>query len=170
MGLQLEYVWQFWQGVDIGPCGLVTLACGPPTLGRGLSVVDCPLSAGCCTVIPVTSGNSAMPTVRSQRLRSIIYSMPSKMPRISQVQNFLLIYSLQTTSTRLAFWEIFVISFALKPQVLSTRRGTLAAISDSSESFVLIHASNLRADVSSGWSILYWPPLRKFRSSEATNE
>ena len=103
MGFQLVYVWQFWQGVDMGPCGLVTLACGPPTLGRGLSVGDCAFSAGCCTAMPVSSGSSAMPIVRSQRLRFIIHSMPSKMPRISQVRDRLPLNSRQTTLTRLSF-------------------------------------------------------------------
>src|ERR1035437_1176617 len=115
MGLQLVYVWQFWQGEYMGPCGLVTLACGPPTLGRGLSVGDCPFSAGCCTAMPVSSGSSAMPIERSQRLRFIIHSRHSKMPRISHLPPFRQTDPCHAASTRL-FLVYSVISLTLQPR------------------------------------------------------
>lgn len=168
MGLQLVYVWQFWQGEYMGPCGLVTLACGPPTLGRGLSVGDCPFSAGCCTAMPVSSGSSAMPIVRSQRLRFIIHSMPFKMPRISQVQDRLPMNSRQTTSTRLAFGR--PCDFAHRETAVTFHAQGNSGLNSRffQESSVLIHVSNLLADVSCGRPFRCWPLFRKMCSSEAT--
>jgi len=51
-------------GIEMGPCGLVTLACGPPTLGRGLSAV-------CCSAAPASRGNNPAAITTIQRLRFI---------------------------------------------------------------------------------------------------
>src|SRR5664279_4163554 len=57
--------------MEMGPWGLVTLAWGPPTLGRALS-------AGCCMAAPASSGTSPIKAAVSQRERSIDHSACSK--------------------------------------------------------------------------------------------
>jgi len=67
-GNLLVQVWQFWQGVDSEPWGLVTLACGVPAALWGR------LGVGCCDDMPTTSGSIPRQIAISQRCRAIIFS------------------------------------------------------------------------------------------------